>query len=225
VSQLTLRVPTGWEPRSQTLSVQTSTDGSTFSTASAAAARTFDPAVTITLTPVTARYVRLTVTGNTGWPAAQLSALEVYGGDAPPVPPAVSDLARGKPASASSHTQSYVAGSLVDGNQGSYWESANSAFPQWVQVDLGAATTVGRVILRLPPGWERRTETLAVTGSTNGSTFTTLSGSAARTFDPATGNQVTLSFAATATRYLRVTVTGNTAWPAAQLSTLEAYAS
>jgi hypothetical protein len=169
--------------------------------------------------------VRLTVSGNTGWPAAQLGSFEVYGGDAPPVPPVVSDLARGKPATASSTTQSYVAGLAVDGNSGSYWESANNAFPQWIQVDLGASTSVARVILGLPPGWERRTQTLSVTGSTNGSSFTTLSGAGGRTFDPGSGNRVTLSFPAAATRYLRVTVTANTAWPAAQLSTLEAYAS
>jgi hypothetical protein len=169
--------------------------------------------------------VRLIVTGNTGWPAAQISGFEVYGGDAPTVPPVVSDLARGKPASASSTIQSYGAGSAVDGNQGSYWESANSAFPQWIQIDLGASTSVGRVVLTVPPGWERRTQTLTITGSTNGSAFTTLSGSAGRTFDPGSANRVTLSFPATATRYLRVTVTSNTAWPAAQLSTLEAYAS
>jgi hypothetical protein len=225
VSQLVLRLPGGWEARTQTLAVQTSTDGTTFTTASPSAGRTFDPAATIALTPVTARYVRLTVSGNTGWPAAQLGSFEVYGGDAPPVPPVVSDLARGKPATASSTTQSYVAGLAVDGNSGSYWESANNAFPQWIQVDLGASTSVARVILGLPPGWERRTQTLTVTGSTNGSSFTTLSGTGGRTFDPGSGNRVTLSFPAAATRYLRVGVTANTAWPAAQLSTLEAYAS
>ncbi|MER7441407.1 hypothetical protein [Micromonospora avicenniae] len=36
--------------------------------------------------------------------------------------------------------------------------------------------------------------------------------------------QVTLGFPATATRYVRVHVTGNTGWPAGQLSQLEVYA-
>lgn len=50
-------------------------------------------------------------------------------------------------------------------------------------------------------------------------------GSAGRTFDPATGNQVTLTFSGAQARYVRITVTGNTGWPAGQLSTLEVYAS
>ena len=28
----------------------------------------------------------------------------------------------------------------TDGDANTYWESANNAFPQWVQVDLGAPT-------------------------------------------------------------------------------------
>ncbi|MFC7710301.1 discoidin domain-containing protein [Micromonospora lupini] len=49
---------------------------------------------------------------------------------------------------------------MVDGDANSYWESANNAFPQWVQVDLGATRTVGRVVLKLPPSsaWATRTQ-------------------------------------------------------------------
>ena len=47
---------------------------------------------------------------------------------------------------------------VVDGNPGSYWESANNAFPQWVQVDLGSSQTVNQVVLKLPTaGWATRT--------------------------------------------------------------------
>ena len=71
----------------------------------------------------------------------------------------------------------------------------------------------------------QRTQTLTVTGSTDGTTFTTLKASAGYSFDPATADTVTLTFPATTTRYLRVTVTANTGWPAGQLSSLEAYTS
>ena len=56
---------------------------------------------------------------------------------------------------ASSYNQNYVAGNANDGNQATYWESANNAFPQWLQVDLGAAVSVDQVVLKLPPaaGW------------------------------------------------------------------------
>ncbi|GAA3341593.1 discoidin domain-containing protein [Amorphoplanes nipponensis] len=134
------------------------------------------------------------------------------------------DLAAGRPTAQSSQTQGYGSANVVDGNPGSYWESANHAFPQWVQVDLGPATPVARVVLRLPPGWEARTQTLAVQGSADGGSFTTLSAATGRTFDPATGNQVSVTFPTATVRYVRVTVTANTGWPAGQASSLEVYA-
>jgi hypothetical protein len=229
VTRIVLRLPAGWETRTQTLTVQASTDGSSFATAAGSAGYVFDPAagntVTITLPTTSTRYVRLSFASNTGWPAAQLSQVEVYGGSAPPPPPPTTDLARGKPTSESSHTQTYGSGNAVDGNANSYWESANNAFPQWLQVDLAAAASVGRVVLKLPPFWGARTQTLSIQGSTDGSSFTTLSASAGRTFDPSSGNSVSVSFSPASIRYLRVNVTANTGWPAGQLSTVEAYAS
>ncbi|MCG5467441.1 discoidin domain-containing protein [Micromonospora sp. LAH09] len=126
---------------------------------------------------------------------------------------------------ASSYNQNYVASNANDGNASTYWESANNAFPQWIQADLGATVSVDRVVLKLPPAsdWQTRTQTLSVLGSTNGSTFTTLKASAGYTFNPASGNTATVSFTAASTRYVRVQVTGNTGWPAAQLSEVEVY--
>ncbi|GIM91289.1 CARDB domain-containing protein [Paractinoplanes toevensis] len=135
------------------------------------------------------------------------------------------NLAQGKPATASGTNDVYAAGNVTDGNANSYWESPNNAFPQWVQVDLGSNLAVDQAKLKLPPAtaWAARTETLTLQGSTNGSTWITLSGSQGRLFDPATGNTVTIDFAAVTIRYVRATVTGNTGWPAAQLSELEIY--
>ncbi len=79
-----------------------------------------------------------------------------------------SNLASGKAASASSVNAQYVASNLNDGNQGSYWESASSTFPQWAQIDLGTNTSINQVVLKLPTGWGARTETLSVQGSTDG---------------------------------------------------------
>ena len=142
-----------------------------------------------------------------------------------PPPQPVRDLAAGRPVAVSGTQPGYPGGNAVDGNPGSYWESTNHAFPQWIQVDLGTATPVGRVVLWLPGSWERRTQTLTLTGSTDGSSFGTLSAAAGRVFDPGSGNQVTATFPAAGVRYLRLTGTANTGWPAVQVSTLEAYAS
>jgi chitodextrinase len=319
VSQVVLRLPTGWGSRTQTLAVQGSTDGSSFSTIVGVAGYLFHPdsgnLVTINFAMRDLRYLRLTVSGNTGWPAAQLSQVEVYaasgGNDTPPTPPggltvtaktatsvslswtastdnvgvtgyqvqqdgtvvgsptgtsytvgglspataysfsvvardasgnvsapsntvtvttdaappATTNLARGKPTTESGHVQNYGSGNAVDGDANSYWESANNAFPQWVQVDLGAATSVGRLVLRLPAGWGSRTQTLAVQGSSTGSSFSTIVGATGYSFNPAAGNAVTINLPATTTRHLRLTVTANTGWPAGQLSEFEVYAS
>jgi hypothetical protein len=136
------------------------------------------------------------------------------------------NLALNKPTSASSNTQTYTSANATDGNATTYWESTSSAFPQWLQADLGSTQTVARVVLKLPPAtaWAARTQTLAISGSTDGSTFTTLVASAGYTFDPATANTVTITFPAAGVRYLRLTFTANTGWPAGQLSEFEGYA-
>jgi hypothetical protein len=137
------------------------------------------------------------------------------------------NLALNQPATASGYTQTYVPANAVDGNTSTYWESTDNAFPQWFQVDLGSSVTVGRIVLDLPPStaWGTRTQTITIQGSTDGSTYTTLAASAGYTFNPATGNTVTVSFAAATVRYVKLTFTANTGWPAGQLSELQVYSS
>ncbi|WP_436527403.1 discoidin domain-containing protein [Actinoplanes sp. HUAS TT8] len=135
------------------------------------------------------------------------------------------NLAAGKTFSASSYTDVYPAGNAGDGNANTYWESNNNAFPQWLQVDLGTATQVNQAVLKLPPAtaWNTRTETLSIQGSTNGTSFSDLKSSAGYTFNPSSGNTVTVDFTAASARFVRLNFTGNTAWPAGQLSELEVY--
>jgi len=142
-------------------------------------------------------------------------------------PPASGNLALRKTASASGAQGGFPASNAVDGDANSYWESTNNAFPQTLTVDLGAATSVRRVVVKLPPpsAWATRTQTISVQGSTNGSAYSTLSNSAGYTFSPASGNIATITFAATSQRYLRLTFTGNTGWPAGQASEFEVYGS
>ncbi|MFC7761722.1 choice-of-anchor D domain-containing protein [Catellatospora bangladeshensis] len=83
LTSIVLKLPSAWGARTQTLSVLGSADGSSFSTLVASAAYQFSPpsnTVTITLPANTsARYVRLNITANTGWPAGQLSDFQVIG--------------------------------------------------------------------------------------------------------------------------------------------------
>jgi hypothetical protein len=86
IGSVTLNLPpsSAWSTRTETLSVLGSTNGSTFSQIVASAAHTFNPSTgntaTISLPSGTsAQYVRLSFSANTGWNAAQLSELQIFG--------------------------------------------------------------------------------------------------------------------------------------------------
>ncbi|HEY0450786.1 discoidin domain-containing protein [Actinophytocola sp.] len=139
------------------------------------------------------------------------------------VPPANPDLARGRPITASSNVPGYPPTAANDGNQGSYWESTNRAFPQSLTVDLGSQAEVSRLVLSLPTSWGARTQTLSVLASADGTSYTAVAGSAGYRFDPAAQNTVTVPVTAGARRYLRLVFTANTGWPAGQVAEVQAY--
>ncbi|AXI76713.1 discoidin domain-containing protein [Peterkaempfera bronchialis] len=222
IGQVVLKLPTAdWGTRTETLAVQGSADGTSFTTIVGSQGYVFDPAaaniVKIGFPATNTRFVRINITGNTGWPAGQISELEVYGAAT-----SGSDLAANARLTASSSNSPYVPANANDGNQATYWESSGS-LPQWIQADLGASVGVAKLVLKLPTGWEKRTETLSVRGSTDGTNFTDLVASKGYVFDPASGNTVTISLDTVTTRYLRLNVTANTGWSAAQLSQFEVY--
>src|SRR5690242_15544921 len=136
------------------------------------------------------------------------------------------DIALHQPATDSGEVSGFPAGNATDGDANTYWESTNNAFPQWLQVDLGAAYDVGRVTLKLPPSaaWGTRTQTLSVQGSTNGTTFSTIVGSATYTFTSPT-NVVNITVPGSNARYVRLNFTANSGWPAGQVSEFEVYPS
>ena len=95
-------------------------------------------------------------------------------------------------------------------------------------MDLGSSQSIKRLQLKLPPdpAWGRRTQTITVLGSTDGSSYSSLAGAAGRDFDPGSGNTATITLPAAVTaRYVRLTFTGNTGWPAGQVSEYEIYSS
>lgn len=165
--------------------------------------------------------------GNSGW-SSTWSDCSTWPqpGQGNPDPDPTRNLAKGRPATATGSQDVYTPGKAVDGDANSYWESTNNAFPQSWTVDLGSTQAVRRLVLKLPPSaaWGARTQTVTVLGSANGSTYTTVLGSAGYRFDPATGNTATVSLpSGTSLRYLRLSVSANTAWPAGQFSEVEAY--
>ncbi|MEF9907801.1 discoidin domain-containing protein [Streptomyces sp. P9-A2] len=167
--------------------------------------------------------------GNSGWNSTWSDCSTwPEPGEGNPDPDPDRNLARGRTATATGSQDVYTPGRAVDGDANSYWESANHAFPQALTVDLGSSQAVRRLVLKLPPqsAWQARTQTLSVQGSTDGSAYTTVLAARDYRFDPATGNTVTVNLpAGTGLRHLRLHVTGNTGWPAAQFSEVEAYLS
>src|SRR5689334_18575016 len=81
-------------------------------------------------------------------PAAPASAAPAA---APVVGAAVQPAAQAAAATynAGSQLAGYPVSNVGDGDQNTYWESANNQFPQWVQADLGAPTDVARLVLKL----------------------------------------------------------------------------
>ncbi|MER7283018.1 glycosyl hydrolase family 28-related protein [Dactylosporangium sp. NPDC000244] len=126
------------------------------------------------------------------------------------------NLALGQQITSSSQALSWTGpANLIDGDPGTYFESANNAFPQTVTLDLGETRTVDRLVLKLPPNWGARTETIEVNGLVPATDYT---------LDPDTGNAVTITFPPAALRTITLTFTANNGWPAAQLSEFEVYA-
>ena len=79
----------------------------------------------------------------------------------------------------------------------------------------------------LPPAsaWNTRTQTLSVLGSTDGSNFSTLVGSATYTFNPSTGNTVTIPLpSGPSDQYVRLSFTANSVQNGAQASEVAIYA-
>lgn len=114
----------------------------------------------------------------------------------------------------------------TDGDPFTYWESTAKKFPQSLTVDLGEEKRVSKLKLSLPPqdAWEARDQEVEVLGSSDGKTFASLLPPKPYTFTPKQDNKVEIPLASVAKlRFVRVTITSNTAWPAAQISEFEVY--
>ncbi|MDB5055848.1 MAG: glycosyl hydrolase, partial [Bacilli bacterium] len=82
VNQVVLKLPSAWGSRTQTLSIQGSTNDSTYTDLAASTTYTFTPSantVTINFTDASVRYVKVNITANSGATGGQISEFEVYG--------------------------------------------------------------------------------------------------------------------------------------------------
>ncbi|GAB2581972.1 CARDB domain-containing protein [Streptomyces capparidis] len=223
LDEVLLKLPASWEPRTETVSVQGSTDGRDFTTLSSGG-RSFSPSSGNTVAvdvAAEARYVRVQVSANTGWNAAQLSEVEVRGEDGT-VPPTGTNLALRKPIEASSTTQDYVAANANDGSTATYWEASGQ--PSTLTVRLGADADLSGVVVKLnpDPAWGTRTQSIQVLGRQAGASgFTSLKDRADHTFSPS-GNANTVTIPVSG-RYadVRLQFFGNTGAGGGQVAELQ----
>ena len=137
------------------------------------------------------------------------------------------NLALNQPATASSYYETFVASNATDGNTSTYWESTDGAgYPQTITVTWARCSRSGRSRWTCrrrrpgPPGPRRCRCWAAPTAPRSARS----SASAGYTFNPSTGNTVTISLpSGTSARYVELSFTANTGWSAAQLAEFEVF--
>ncbi|MFI9025508.1 discoidin domain-containing protein [Streptomyces sp. NPDC053560] len=129
-----------------------------------------------------------------------VTALPLPAATAAPAP----NVAKGTKAKASSAQQGHGAAQALDGDPSTYWQSAKSKRPQWVQADLGATRRLDQVTLRLPGNGSAPAQAFTLQGSTNGKDFTDLTQVQRHRLGGSGKRSVTFTLGTTATRYVRV---------------------
>ncbi len=136
-----------------------------------------------------------------------------------------SNLALNKPITASSTVHTFVAANANDGSTNTYWEGAGNAYPNHLTVSLGANASLTSIVVKLNPSasWSTRTQTIQVLGrDQNASGFTNLVSAQTYTFNPATGNSVTIPVTASAAD-VRLTFTSNSGSSAGQVAEFQIF--
>ena len=225
------------DARVYTYHIEASTDGSSWFTV--VSSTTGSGIVTDSFSDVSARYVRITVTGNTANTAAHIEEIKVFqdGGISTPTPqptptPAPTPTPTQAPSQGSDSQISVVNAfassyngitygplNAIDGiaSVSNFWgTSATFGLPQWLTLDLGSVTNVNQVVTHFYDG-DARVYTYHIEASTDGSSWFTVVSST-------TGSGiVTDSFSDVSARYVRITVTGNTANTAAHIEEIKVF--
>jgi hypothetical protein len=148
--------------------------------------------------------------------AAAETIVANYSGNSTPT-----NLALGKPITASSSNSMFPVTNANDGDVTTYWESAG--LPATLTVDLGANANVTSVVVKLNPAsiWSDRTQTIQVLGQDqSASTFNSLVPATSYAFSPNTGNTLTIPVTATA-RQIQLAFTTNSGAPGGQVAEIQ----
>ena len=122
-------------------------------------------------------------------------------------------------ATASSYSGAYTPSQAIDGiaSTSNYWgTTASLGLPQWLQLDLGTQTSISQIVTHFYDG-DSRVYTYYIQVSTDGSNWNTVVSSK-------TGSSiVTDTFTQVTCRFVRITVTGDTANTAAHIEQITIY--
>ena len=236
ISQITTHFYDG-DYRTYTYYIQSSSDGSNWNTI--VPTKTGSSTVTDSFAQTSARYVKITVTGNTANLAAHIIEIKVYGSasqqsTSTPAPTSTPTQTQTYASSsgqvgvssvtASSYSGSNTPNQAIDGDDSTwdYWGTnamtTAGKLPQWLQLDFGAQASISQITTHFYDG-DYRTYTYYIQSSSDGSNWNTI-------VPTKTGSStVTDSFAQTSARYVKITVTGNTANLAAHIIEIKVYGS
>jgi hypothetical protein len=200
--------------------IATSTDGTTFTNkfSGSSSGNTLN-SEKYAIPATDARYVRITVNGNTANNWASITELDVFGSGSVSPPP--SDCTTNLPISGAtaSGNDGNVPSNVLDNNLNTRWSSLGVG--QWVRADLGSAKNICSVDIAWYKG-DERTSNFVIQSSTDGTTYTTLiSGTSSGT----TLNPEKYTFESTNARYVRVTVNGNSQNSWASIAELDVFGS
>ncbi|WP_138752287.1 carbohydrate-binding protein [Paenibacillus sinopodophylli] len=193
VNQVVLKLPVSWGTRTQTLSIQQSSDDVSYTTVTASANYIFNAgsnSVTINFASTSARYWKVNVTANSGATGGQVSELELYGPTPSPsptptpsaAPSVISAFAQTAASSYNSQFGIQLEASSEGGQNVAYID--NGDYIAFNDVDFGSgASTVslrvasqtsgGNIEIRLDSATGTLAGTCAVTGTGGWQTWTT----------------------------------------------------
>jgi uncharacterized protein YxeA len=200
--------------------IATSTDGTTFTTKfSGDSSGTTLNSEKYAIPATDARYVRVTVNGNSVNSWASITELDVFGsGGSPPPSDCTTNIPIGA-VTASGSESANPPSNVLDNNLATRWSS--SGIGQWIQADLGSVQNICSVDIAWYNG-NSRVYHFVIATSTDGTTFTTkFSGDSSGT----TLNSEKYAIPATDARYVRVTVNGNTVNSWASITELDVFGS
>ncbi len=193
------------DARQNNFVISTSTDGSTYNTVltSKSAGNTLSYEK-YQIPTVLARYVKVTVNGNTQNNYASITEVRVQTSTSSQQQQTQCTNTTIKSAKASASQTGYLASYVLDNNLNTRW--SNKGEGSWIQVDLGSSKNICSVNIAWFKGNERQNN-FVISTSKDGTTFTKVLTS------KSSGNTLNLEkyvLSSTNARYVKVTVNGNT---------------